>query len=249
MRALPDLENREVRAGHQALSDEERRESEVAGSPKAMNNGLRATTVHERYGTALTEGLVMAGRDGVRFKRWNEAFVRPGIERTGTWNYGQCYLGWHAVETRSAREGAPNELSIYSSESYWIGEASRWRRYTLRVDGFVSVQARSPGAKPDEAGRFFRETTDLNFSTGRRQRPGRDPGATDTLFRGSPGGLSAVIRGFDLAAGDVEKWGRCRPLWRLCVFASSSATPTSTPSIHRRGALRLARWRIWLIRP
>jgi len=166
MRALPDLENREVRAGHQALSDEERRESEVAGSPKAMNNGLRATTVHERYGTALTEGLVMASRDGVRFKRWNEAFVRPGIERTGTWNYGQCYLGWHAVETRSALEGAPNELSIYSSESYWIGEASRLRRYTLRLDGFVSVQAPlSGGEVVTKPVVFSGKQLDLNFST------------------------------------------------------------------------------------
>jgi hypothetical protein len=47
-----------------------------------------------RYGTALTEGLFMASRDGINFKRWNDAFIRPGIEREGTWNYGQQYLGW-----------------------------------------------------------------------------------------------------------------------------------------------------------
>ncbi|HRX79876.1 MAG TPA: hypothetical protein P5307_12485, partial [Pirellulaceae bacterium] len=50
MRALPDRDNRELRA-----------------------------SAHLRYGTALTEGLLMASRDGVQFKRWNEAFLRPGI--------------------------------------------------------------------------------------------------------------------------------------------------------------------------
>ena len=38
----------------------------------------------ERYGTALTEGLLMTSRDGVLFNRWNEAFLRPGVERPGT---------------------------------------------------------------------------------------------------------------------------------------------------------------------
>ncbi len=40
-----------------------------------------------RYGTAITEALLMTSRDGVAFKRWNEAFLPPGIERPGTWNY------------------------------------------------------------------------------------------------------------------------------------------------------------------
>lgn len=112
MRALPELAHREQRA---------------SATP--------------RYGTAITEALVMASRDGVRFKRWNEAFLRPGIERPGTWNYGQQYLAWHVVETESALPGAPRELSLYSTESYWTGESSEVRRYTLRLDGFVSVSA------------------------------------------------------------------------------------------------------------
>ena len=55
------------------------------------------TTATKRYGTAITEGPPMASRDGVRFKRWNEAFLRPGIERPDTWNYGHQYIAWHAV--------------------------------------------------------------------------------------------------------------------------------------------------------
>ena len=100
-----------------------------------------------RYGVALTEGLFMASRDGVNFKRWNEAFLPPGIERPGTWAYGHQYIGWHIVETKSALEGAPNELSLYAAESYWTGNSSALRRYTLRLDGFVSAHAPMSGGE------------------------------------------------------------------------------------------------------
>jgi hypothetical protein len=101
----------------------------------------------DRYGMAITEGLFMASRDGVKFKRWNEAFLPPGIERPGTWNYGHQYIAWHAVETKSALEGAPNELSLYATESYWTGKSSELRRYTLRLDGFVSIHAPMKGGE------------------------------------------------------------------------------------------------------
>lgn len=103
----------------------------------------------ERYGTALTEGLLMASRDGVKFKRWEEAFLRPGVERPGTWFYGSHYLGWQVVETKSALEGAPNELSFYATENYWTGASKNGalRRYTLRLDGFVPVSAPMSGGE------------------------------------------------------------------------------------------------------
>lgn len=101
-----------------------------------------------RLGTAVTDGLFMASRDGVHFKRWNEAFLRPGLERTGTWSYGQQEVAWHVVETESAMVGAPNELSLYVTESYWSGEkGSAIRRYSLRLDGFVSLHAPAAGGE------------------------------------------------------------------------------------------------------
>lgn len=108
--------------------------------PDPSDRAIRASSV-QRYGTALTEALVMCSRDGRHFKRWNEAFLRPGIERTGTWHYGQQYLAWHLVETESALQGAPRELSLYACENYWHGRASHLRRYSMRLDGFVSVSA------------------------------------------------------------------------------------------------------------
>lgn len=135
--------------------------------PEPGHRELRAR-LRERYGTALTEGLLMTSRDGVKFKRWNEAFLRPGIERPGTWFYGSHYPGWHIVETKSALAGAPNELSLYATENYWTG-ASRscaLRRYTLRLDGFVSVSAPMSGGELVTRPLTFKGTTlAINFAS------------------------------------------------------------------------------------
>ena len=115
---------------------------------------------------ALTEGLLMASRDGVRFKRWNEAFLQPGIERPGTWHYGHQYIGWHLVETRSDLPGAPDELSLYACESYWTGDSSELRRYSLRLDGFVSIRAPySGGELLTRPLTFSGRRLELNFAT------------------------------------------------------------------------------------
>jgi hypothetical protein len=121
---------------------------------------------NKRYGTAVTEALVMCSRDGVHFKRWNEAFMRPGIERPGTWNYGQQYIAWHVVETASSLEGAPSELSFYATESYWTDTSSALRRYTMRLDGFASISAPMTGGElVTKPLRFSGHTLELNFST------------------------------------------------------------------------------------
>ena len=137
MRALPDAEDREARAN-----------------------------AHLRYGTALTEVQLMASRDGEYFKRWNEAFMRPGVERPGTWQYGHHFAANHAVVTKSALPGAGDELSIYSSESGWHGDSNALRRYTLRLDGFVSVNAPMKGGElTTKPVTFSGEDLELNFST------------------------------------------------------------------------------------
>ncbi|GAB5562752.1 MAG: hypothetical protein SynsKO_43990 [Synoicihabitans sp.] len=120
----------------------------------------------ERYGAALTDTLLMTSRDGVHFKRWNEAFLRPGMERPGTWHYGQQYLAWHVVETASPLAGAPNELSMYAVESYWTAPGSALRRYTMRLDGFVSLHASSSGGElTTKPIRFDGSKLALNFAT------------------------------------------------------------------------------------
>lgn len=53
-----------------------------------LEERLSRGRANDRYGAGLSDTLLMASRDGVNFKRWNEAFFPPGIERPGTWNYG-----------------------------------------------------------------------------------------------------------------------------------------------------------------
>lgn len=133
--------------------------------PDAADRELRAAA-HLRYGTGLTEGLLMASHDGRHFKRWNEAFLPPGVERPGTWQYGHQYLANHAVVTRSALPGAPDELSLYATEGYWHGNGARLRRHTLRLDGFVSVNAPWKGGELITRPLTFGGTRlTLNFAT------------------------------------------------------------------------------------
>ena len=138
MKALPEFEDREWRS-----------------------------SLDNRYGTAITEGLFMTSRDGVLFNRWNEAFLRPGIERPGTWNYGNIYLSWSIIETKSSLKGAPNELSFYAGENFRsTTDNVAVRRYTLRKDGFVSVNAPTSGGElVTKLLTFTGNKLILNFST------------------------------------------------------------------------------------
>lgn len=133
--------------------------------PELKHRELRASA-SRRYGTAITEGLLMTSRDGKTFHRFAEAFLPPGPERKDTWNYGHQYIAWHLVETKSALAGAPNELSLYASESYWTGKGSIVRRYTLRLDGFASIRAPMKGGElVTKPLTFAGKSLELNFAS------------------------------------------------------------------------------------
>jgi hypothetical protein len=106
----------------------------------------RRMKFHPRYGTAITDGLFMTSRDGWTFQRWGEAFIRPGIERKHNWLYGDGYQNWGLIETAADDPLAPPELSLYVGENEWK-TATRLRRYTLRIDGFVSLASPLKGGE------------------------------------------------------------------------------------------------------
>jgi len=123
-------------------------------------------TVSTREGTAVTEGMFMSSRNGKNFHVWPEAFIRPGLRRKDNWFYGDNYQNWGLIETTSQFGDGPPELSMFVSESALQGNSTTIRRHTIRLDGFVSVEAPLTGGtlltKPL---RFEGKQFGLNVST------------------------------------------------------------------------------------
>lgn len=97
--------------------------------------------LHPRLGLAITDCVFMSSRDGEKWQRWDEAFMTPGLETPYNWVYGDCYPAVGLIETTSDRPHAPNELSMYAYDNHWSGIPAKLRRYTMRMDGFVSRSA------------------------------------------------------------------------------------------------------------
>jgi len=84
----------------------------------------------------------MSSRDGISWDRtFMEAFIRPGLyEQNWGGAHGNNTPAWGIIQT------GDKEISLYVSENYgnYPAEANkvpRLRRATVRIDGFVSVNA------------------------------------------------------------------------------------------------------------
>ncbi len=120
--------------------------------------------IAEHPSPGVNDGVFMTSRDGLHFHRWIEAFLRPGLQKERWWQRNN-YAAWGLVVTKSSIEGAPDEISLYYNEHYYIGD-NRLRRYTIRMDGFVSVHAGYPGGEfVTRPLKFSGRRLVLNYST------------------------------------------------------------------------------------
>lgn len=94
-----------------------------------------------RTGLAVTECGFMASSDGVKFRKYDEAWCPPLPEDGTNWVYGDRYFAHGMIEMPSEIKGADPEISMFSIEHYWIEPAVNLVRYTIRRDGFVSLRA------------------------------------------------------------------------------------------------------------
>jgi len=118
----------------------------------------------ERSGTDLTDGLFMSSRDGLAFSRWDEAFLRPGPQTEGRWVYGDMYQSYGLWETKS--ENGDPEISLHFNEGAWRDSVARLRRYSIRLDGFVSLNAPYSGGSAITKPILFNGTKlAVNYST------------------------------------------------------------------------------------
>ncbi|MBQ9775054.1 MAG: hypothetical protein IJW17_03345 [Lentisphaeria bacterium] len=91
-------------------------------------------------GVGVGDGGFMSSRDGKNFHLFEEAFLRPGLNRERWFN--RCnYASWGIIETPTGIPGGNKELSLYYSEGYFEGREVNIRRCTLRMDGFASIHA------------------------------------------------------------------------------------------------------------
>ena len=119
-----------------------------------------------RYGTAVTDSVLITSRDGKTFRRSNDVFLRPGLRTRYNWSYGDNYIAWHVVETKPTDDDGPREMSLYATEAYFTGNFSRLRRYSLRLDGFVSAHAKhDAGELMTKSFTFKGKRLSLNYRT------------------------------------------------------------------------------------
>ena len=97
----------------------------------------------------------MSSRDGKHFDcSFREAFVRPGLDRNN-WHERAVYMERGILQT------SPTELSMYGNE-----DRHHIRRYTLRTDGFVSVNAGYSGGEFTTPPLVFAGSElEINYST------------------------------------------------------------------------------------
>ena len=113
----------------------------------------------------VSDAVYMTSRDGLHFKRWSEAFVRPGLQRS-RWENRNNMTALGILETENDLPTAPKELSIFTSEGFYSDGPAQLRRYTLRLDGFVAANAPLKGGElVTRPFTFDAQALNLNVST------------------------------------------------------------------------------------
>ena len=126
------------------------------GFPKRILPARKAVAEHPLPG--VSDGVFMSSRDGIRFHRRLEAFLRPGRDRNN-WTERNNAIAVGVVPTAS------DEISLYWIENYRHPTCCL-RRGTLRLDGFVSAHAGYRGGElVTRPLRFEGKNLVLNFAT------------------------------------------------------------------------------------
>jgi catechol 2,3-dioxygenase-like lactoylglutathione lyase family enzyme len=138
----------------------------IAGRGLLTELNRQIARASKRCGTDYTDTGLITSRDASRFHVWPEAFIRPGPETGTNWAYGNKYTAWGMIETASQLPGAPDELSFYTSDDGYWRDHVILRRFSMRIDGFVSLSApMSGGEMLTKPIRFDGDRLELNVAT------------------------------------------------------------------------------------
>jgi hypothetical protein len=114
----------------------------------------------EREIDGVSDAVLISSHDGINWSRtFMEAYLRPGLNQNNWGNaHGNNTPAWGLLQT------GENEISIYWAENY--GEIPQLRRGTVRVDGFVSLNAPYIGGEMvTKPMKFTGENLYLNYAT------------------------------------------------------------------------------------
>jgi hypothetical protein len=119
----------------------------------------KAIQVEDKYFKDCSDAVLMTSRGGNVYDRtFREGFVVPGIGPEN-WVSRTNYPALNVVQT------GPHEMSFYVNQNYGQPTA-HLRRYSLRLDGFASVQATAaPGEMVTKPLTFTGKELTLNFAT------------------------------------------------------------------------------------
>jgi len=90
----------------------------------------------DRVALVNTDCVFMMSRDGETFKRYNEAFMTPGIENADNWIYGDCYPAYNLVDSGHGSYYL-YDMGCTMSEN----QPKPLVYYEIRKDGFACVKA------------------------------------------------------------------------------------------------------------
>jgi hypothetical protein len=115
--------------------------------------------VHPSYYKDVSDAVLLTSRDGRTFQQtFREALIRPGLQ-ANQWVSRTGYPALNVVQT------GPAEMSLYTNQDY-TQPTAHLRRYSLRLDGFASVNAPYEGGQlVTKAFRFTGRQLSLNFAT------------------------------------------------------------------------------------
>ena len=131
----------------------------VERTPNAEWTSHIAENANQPYGNGVNDVVFMSSRDGLHFDRsMRDAFIRPGTDQNN-WHDRGVYIEPGILQT------SPTELSIYGMENSHL-PSQRIRRYSLRTDGFVSMNAGYAGGEFLTKPMIFESgELELNYST------------------------------------------------------------------------------------
>jgi hypothetical protein len=127
--------------------------------------GERLTTTRDDFenhpASGISDEVFLSSRDGVNFDRsFMEAWIRPGLD-VKSWVHCGVSVCWGLLQT------GPEELSVYGIRNYYQPDRTSYlQRGTLRLDGFVSVNAPYAGGEfITKPLKFEGRELVINFST------------------------------------------------------------------------------------